>query len=1077
MPAPGKQQAKTVSGPKGGEGQRKLTGASNDGSQRKTVPQKAWQSGMNPITQRSTTPASQNGNISQPKAAPQKAVPNMEVGNADKHAHDRLLFLVTHFLGLPVSITVKNGDVFSGIFYGSSFEGHDSGYLLKMVHKVRSSEKNEANGNQDNHIDYMGFGEDHAMSFEIKDVVDLAVDGVTFDVRDKTPNGATGTFRTDTDISGNLAPRERNLQRWEPSADAETDMSLEGPGGAWDQFQANEQRFGLKSDYDENIYTTSIDKSHPDYRRREAEASRLAQEIERSQVDNAHVREERGLSHPEDATDEEEKSEFVKQPIWNVPLTSISRYSGVRRSAVDYPPLQSNQANRYTPPARRPPTGKPTVAGAPVDPAIISMQMAGAGPDSLEKQPETKEARNGSETVVTKPDDSPETAKEASNPIPASKEPSSNASRQLAPIKTSKLGESATANVETELLDSFRQFASNEKMKFHDHRRQRVTQDKAIKLNDLMKFSQNFKLTTPVPKDLVPILAKDKTKQEEIIEKAQRIAESNTASAQAVTTASAERKTPRLAAEAKVDASRPNQELNNARQMIPPQGPQATQPGRERPQQLHTGPSGIKTGQGLLSHRLADSHRQHKAALQPMSIPQPIPIQSVSKARAAGNSTSQFPTGQPPSAVRTPTSASSASAKFNVRAMEFRPNPAASSFRPPGEPSATSSPRSTPHIQAASRPASPSAFFGNRKPLPPGERASISDHFNPLKRLKEKAQQEGKEHADNGGIRHAFTTPPTWSTQHDGEEYKSYKDMFDNIAPASAKVSPQHGSPGHPSLPHQHQLPVHLQPGSHAIPHLSSSQQPAFHPQSQPPQFPTGPHHYDEHRMHLSASSSSVYPSPRMQNATLAYPSPLSQPAQLAYGQPMPQYFVGPNAPQPAHLGRHFQGGPQMMPAQGGPFAAPMMVQQSSQGGYMGPPHGMGVPFNPQMPMYPPGQPAAYNGSSQPSNNFPSPSRGAPMMVHQGSHQGQHSQVFMGPGQPYGQPVYAQQQPPHMMPMRGYGSPQPHYSQSPQPQYHYPHQPGRAPSGSYGVQPPQGPHQHMQAQQPPPSMDGGDDMK
>lgn len=119
--------------------------------------------------------------------------------------------------------------------------------------------------------------------------------------------GQAGGFRTDADISGNLTLRERNLQRWEPSADTETNISLEGPGGAWDQFQANEQRFGLKSDYDENIYTTIIDKSHPDYRRREAEALRIAQEIEGGQADNAHVREERGINNPEDALDEEQK--------------------------------------------------------------------------------------------------------------------------------------------------------------------------------------------------------------------------------------------------------------------------------------------------------------------------------------------------------------------------------------------------------------------------------------------------------------------------------------------------------------------------------------------------------------------------------------------------------------------------------------------------------------------------------------------------------------------------------------------------------------------------------------------------
>ncbi|KAL8694729.1 MAG: hypothetical protein Q9218_000655 [Villophora microphyllina] len=812
-------------------------------------------------------------------------------------------------------------------------------------------------------------------------------------------------------------------------------MSLEGPGGAWDQFQANEQQFGLKSDYDENIYTTSIDKSHPDYRRREAEAIRLAQEIEGGLADNAHVREERGGSRPDDGMDEEE---------------------------------------RYMPPARRPPTGKPTVPGAPVDPAIISMQMVGNGIDPSEKQPGTKEVQPEADTSPTKQGQgSSEATKEASELIPSTKASSNNTAKQLPPIKTSKVGESATANVENEVLDSFRQFANTEKLRISNHHRQRATQDKAIKLNDLMKFSQNFKLLTPVPKDLVPILAKDKSKQEAIIEKAQRNAESITPSVQALAATSTDRKLPNLATEVRPEVSRSIQEVNSTRQIVAPQGPQAIQQARDRSQQSST-----KGGTGLLSHRLADSHRQHKAGLQNMSIPQPIPIQSISKPRGLAQNASQLPSGQPSSTARTPTSASSTSARFNVKAMEFRPNPTANSFRPPGEPSAASSPKSLSHGQAASRPTSPSAFFGNRKPLPAAERASISDHFNPLKRLKEKAQQEGKAYPENGGIRRAYATPPTWTIVDDGEEYKSYKQMFDNIAPVAPRASPQHGSPGHPSLPHQHQLPVHLQQVPHAMSHVPASQHAPFHAQPQPPHFATGSHHFDEHRMHLSTSSSSVYPSPRMQNATIAYPSPLTQQAQLAYGQPIPQYFV-PNGPQPAHFGRHFQGAPPMVPAQAGPLAAPMMVQQSSQGGYMGPPHGMALPFSPQMPMYPPGQPTGYSGSSQPPNNFPSPSRGAPMMMHQGSHQGQQPPVFMGPGQQYGQPVYAQQQPSHMMPMRGYGSPQPHFSQSPQPQYHYPHQPSRAPSGSYGIQPPQGPHQHMPSHQAPPTghMEGGDDMK
>ncbi|KAL8814467.1 MAG: hypothetical protein Q9223_006310 [Gallowayella weberi] len=1009
-----KQQAKANAASKPADAPRKPAAPAAEGNQRKPAPPKAWQGGTNPITQRATVSPAQNGNISQPKTSSQKSAPNMELANADKHAHDRLVFLMANFMGLPASVTVKNGDIFSGIFFGSSFENNELGCLLKMVQRVRASEKSESNGDHETHGEYVGYGDNHAMSFDMKDVINLAVEGVTFDNRDNSLNGASSGFRTDSDITGNLGPRERNLERWEPSAAAEVDMSLEGPEGSWDQFQANEQRFGLKTDYDESFYTTSIDRSHPDYQRREAEALRIAHEIEGSQADNAHVREERGINHPEEAMDEEDK------------------YSGVRRQAADYPPLLSSQGNRYMPPARRPPTGKPTVAGAPVDPAIISMQMAGSGADPAEKQPAAKDSQTAMETVATKPQVPPESIREAPEPPSSSKEPSNSSTEPAPPTKTSKVGQSATANVELELLDSFKQFANNEKMKLHDHRRQRVTQDKAIKLNDLMKFSQHFKLNTPVPKDLVPILAKDKSKQEEIIEKAQRNIEAQrnteavSIAAQTQSAVSNEGKASRTAPDVKRDSTRPGHETANNRQILPPQGPQATQSGRDRQQHLQNGSS--KAGQGLLSHRLADSHRQHRAGLQPMSIPQPLPIQSVSKAaRASVNNGSQMPSGQTTGSVRTPTSASSASAKFNVRAMEFRPNPAASSFRP--------------------------------------------DHFNPVKRLKEKAQQEGKDHADNGGIRHAYTTPPTWSTLQDGEDYKSYKQMFD-----TPRITSQHGSPSHPSLPHQHQLPMHLQQVPFGMPHVATTHQAPFHGHHQQPHFPAGPHHYDEHRMHLSTTSSNVYQSPRMQNANLAYPSPMHQPAQIAYGQPVPHYFI-PNGPQAAQFGRPFQGGPPMMPAHGAPLAAPMMVQQSSQGGYMGPPHGMAVPFNPQMPMYAPGQPAGYNGPPPPSN-FPSPGRGAPMMMQQGSHQGQPSQVFMNPGQ-YGQPVYAQQPPSNMMPMRGYGSPQPHYSQSPQSQYHYPHQPSRTASGGYGAQHQQGSHQHMPAQPPPPAapMDGGEEMK
>ena len=674
-------------------------------------------------------------------------------------------------------------------------------------------------------------------------------------------------------------------------------------------------------------------------------------------------------------------------------LTIFARYSGVRRQAIDYPPLQPSQGNKYMPPARRFPTSKPAASGAPVDPAIISSHLV--RPDESSQNNEkgvTNEVQV--DHIITEP--SKEETKEV-------KETVINHARLPGPSKAAIPTVSATANVETEVLDSFRQFASTEKMRVSNHRRQRVSQDKAIKLNDLMKFSKNFKLLTPVPKDLVPILAKDKAKQEEIMEKAQRNAQSSTTPPRLAT--SSDQKPLRPLAEAKYEGTKVPSNISeqpeyvSTRQAPSTQGPQATIASRDRQQSNTMALPSPKTGQGLLSHRLADNRRMHQQGIA-VNIPQPLPIQSGSKGTTKPSTNSgPVSSSQTSSSVRTPTSAVSA---------KFKPNPAANSFKPTAVPSNTSSPRSSHNARPVSRAPSPSEFFGSRKPLPASERPSILDNFNPLKRLREKAKNEEKtkDYAANGGIAHAYATPPTWNPFKEGD--KSYKEMFVDASPALNRASPQQVSPINPPLPHQHQLPLHLQHGSHGVSHLQPPQQNHYAGQPQSHSYPNPQSFHEDPRMHVP--SSSVYQSPRMQTSNMAYQSPMVQPTQLTYGQPLP-YAVGL---QPTHF-RQFPG-PQMIPNQGPQLAAPMMLQQSSQGGFVNPSHGMGIPFNPQIPMYPPGQPPSYSGQSQPPSGYPSPGRAAPMMMHQGSHQGSHQgqqpQMYPNSGQ-YGPPIYAQQPPQH----------------------------------------------------------------
>ncbi|EER45310.1 hypothetical protein HCDG_00889 [Histoplasma capsulatum H143] len=153
------------------------------------------------------------------------------------------------------------------------------------------------------------------------------------------------------------------------------------------------------------------------------------------------------------------------------------------------------------------------------------------------------------------------------------------------------------------------------------------------------------------------------------------------------------------------------------------------------------------------------------------------------------------------------------------------------------------------------------------------------------------------------------------------------------------------------------------------------------------------------------------------------------------------------------------------------------MAQQPSNGPYAGMPQGIGVPYNPQMPMYSPNAGHAYPQHvpppPQPHSGYPSPSRGAPMMMHQGSQQGHPPQpiMFMNSGQ-HGQPVYGPQQPGHIR--SGYPQhQQSHFNSSPHQTHHYPHNQHRAQNHNHYNQMPHMHHPHMQPQGPPQNAPSG----
>jgi PAB1-binding protein PBP1 len=50
-------------------------------------------------------------------------------------------------------------------------------------------------------------------------------------------------------------------------------------GAGWDQFETNKKMFGVTTSFDEDLYTTKIDRTAADFKEKERKAQALADEI------------------------------------------------------------------------------------------------------------------------------------------------------------------------------------------------------------------------------------------------------------------------------------------------------------------------------------------------------------------------------------------------------------------------------------------------------------------------------------------------------------------------------------------------------------------------------------------------------------------------------------------------------------------------------------------------------------------------------------------------------------------------------------------------------------------------------
>ncbi|KAH1038018.1 hypothetical protein J1N35_039761 [Gossypium stocksii] len=230
------------------------------------------------------------------------------VGN-ESFSRDRLVYLTTCLIGHPVEVHVKSGSIYTGIFHATDAE-NDFGIILKMARLIKDGTLCGYKAT----TEFLSKAPSKILIIPDKELVqiiakDVAVTGDGF--ASEPQNEKHQEILIDSAISQSQhAEVERELEPWVPDADdlqcPELENIFDGPWNRnWDQFETNQKLFGVKSTFNEELYTTKLERG-PQTRELEKEAMRIAREIEGEDTQDLHLAEERGVDLHDDFDIDEE---------------------------------------------------------------------------------------------------------------------------------------------------------------------------------------------------------------------------------------------------------------------------------------------------------------------------------------------------------------------------------------------------------------------------------------------------------------------------------------------------------------------------------------------------------------------------------------------------------------------------------------------------------------------------------------------------------------------------------------------------------------------------------------------------
>ncbi|TYI05053.1 hypothetical protein ES332_A10G060700v1 [Gossypium tomentosum] len=238
----------------------------------------------------------QSGKSNQGRPQTSGALPGGRTGGYESSSRDRVVYLTTCLIGHPVEVHVKNGSSYTGIFHATDAE-KDFGIILKMARLIKDG---TLQGDRAI-MEFVSKAPSKIFIIPDEELVQVMAKPVTRDgFASELQHEKHQEILIDSAISQSPQHEgERVLAPWVPREDDPQCPELENIFDSpwirnWDQFETNQKLFGVKSTFNEELYTTKLERG-PHMREFEREAMRIAREIEGEETQDLHLAEERGF--------------------------------------------------------------------------------------------------------------------------------------------------------------------------------------------------------------------------------------------------------------------------------------------------------------------------------------------------------------------------------------------------------------------------------------------------------------------------------------------------------------------------------------------------------------------------------------------------------------------------------------------------------------------------------------------------------------------------------------------------------------------------------------------------------------